>query len=185
MAMSDFTPNKLGFDVNGCMNAIMRMADAYMSQTSDILINLFKGEIDKNGNGSEFMRSDAKRAVREILHEVAEDHITIEAGLDEDMARSMAKDFYVRVMVVIHGNQAGGTLESKPGMSTFKKNVMNYGPSGAHTVYKLPSWFNQPDISDILRDNVMKNIEKYFKDMLNNLDLSLDANFFGQFITGG
>lgn len=183
--MSDFTPNKLGFNSAGCMRAIMAMADAYMSQTSDILITLFQKEIDRNGNGSKFMRSDAKSMVREILHEVTEDNIKIEAGFDEGTARSMAKDFYVRVMVVIHGNQAGGTLHSKPGMSTFKKNVVGYGKSGAETVYDLPSWFNQPDISGILRDNVMKEIEKYFEVMLIKINESLTGDFFAQFITGG
>ena len=182
--MSDFTPNKLGFDSRGCVNAIIRMADAYMSQTSDILINLFKLEIDRNGNGSSFMKSDAKKVVREILHEVAQDHITIEAGFDENMAKGMATDFYVRVMVVIYGNQAGGHIKSKPGLSTFKKNVVGYGPSTAKTVYDLPQ-FDQQDASEGIRDNVLKEIEKYFEVMLIKLDLSLDGNFFGQFITGG
>lgn len=183
--MSDFTPNKLGFNSAGCMNAIMRMADAYMSETSDILINLFKKEIDRNGNGSSFMRSDAKSVVHEILHEVTQDHIKIEAGFDEAMAAGMAKDFYVRVMVVIHGNQGGGTLTSKPGRSTFKKNVVGYGPSTAKTVYNLPSWFNQPDIAGVLRDNVLKEIEKYFEVMLIKIDMALTGDFFAQFITGG
>lgn len=183
--MSDFTPNKLGFDVNGCMNAIMRMADAYMSQTSDILINLFKKEIDRNGNGSSFMKGEAKKVVHEILHEVTRDHITIEAGFDEAMASGMAKDFYVRVMVVIYGNQANGKLMSKPGRSTFKKYVTNYGPSTAKTLYPLPDGFNQIDASQGIRENVLKDIEKYFEVMLIKIDSSLDGNFFSQFITGG
>ena len=183
--MSDFTPNKLGFDTNGCMNAILRMADAYMSQTSDILINLFKIEIDRNGNGSSFMKHDAKKVVREILHEVAQDHITIEAGFDENMARGMARDFYVRVMVVIYGNMANGYLWTKPGESTWKKNVTNYGPSGAKSIYMLPDEFDQADASEGIKNNVLKEIEKYFEVMLIKIDSSLDGNFFGQFITGG
>ena len=183
--MSDFTPNKLRFNSAACMQAIMAMADAYMSQTSDIMVTLFKKEIDRNGNGSSFMRSDAKKVVHEILHEVAQDHITIEAGFDEAMAASMAKDFYVRVMVVIHGNQAGGPLTSKPGMHTFKKNVVGYGLSTAETLYPLPPKFNQPDISAPLRDNVMKEIEKYFEVMMIKICESLSGDFFSQFITGG
>ena len=183
--MSDFVPNKLGFDTTGCMNAIMRMADAYMSQTSDILITLFRKEIDRNGNGSRDMKQDAKVVVREILHEVAEDHITIEAGFDEAMARSMATDYYVRIMVVIYGNQAGGKLTSKPGMSTFKKHVRGYGPSTAKTKYDLPDGFNQTDASQGIRENAMKDIEKYFEVMIIKINESLTGDFFGQFITGG
>lgn len=183
--MSDFTPNKLGFNTNGCMNAIMKMADAYMNQTSDIMITLFKKEIDRNGNGSSDMKRDAKVVVREILHEVAEDHITIEAGFDEAMARSMAVDYYVRTMVVIYGNQAGGALTSKPGMSTFKKHVRGYGPSTAKTKYFLPDGFNQVDASTGIRDNVMKDIEKYFEVMMIKINEALTGDFFGQFITGG
>ena len=153
--------------------------------TSDILVNLFKIEIDRNGNGADVMKNDAKKVVREIMREVAEDHITIEAGFDEDMARSMARDFYVRVMVVIHGNQAGGKLYSKPGMYTFKKHVIGYGPSTAKTRYKLPKGFNQVDVSKGIRNNVMKEIEKYFEVMMIKLCGSLTGEFFGRFITGG
>ena len=185
MAMSDFTPNKLGFDTNGFINALMRIADAYMSETSDILILLFKKEIDRNGNGAKIMKDDAKSVVREILHEVANDHITIEAGFDEEMARSMAKDFFVRVMVVIHGNQGGGRLTSKPGMSTFKKHVIGYGPSTAKTKYDLPEEFNQMDVSRGIRDNVMKDIEKYFDVMIAKISDALTPDFFSMFITGG
>lgn len=183
--MSDFIPNKLGFDSAGCMRAIMAMADAYMSQTSDILITLFRKEIDRNGNGSQDMKQDAKAIVHEILHEVAADHITIEAGFDENMAHGMAIDYYVRTMVVIYGNQAGGILTSKPGLSTFKKHVRGYGPSTAKTVYKLPDGFNQTDASGGIRENAMKEIEKYFEVMMIKICGSLDGNFFGQFITGG
>ena len=183
--MSDFVPHKLRFDSTGCMNAIMRMADAYMSQTSDILINLFKKEIDRNGNGSSFMKDDAKKVVREILHEVAQDHITIEAGFDENMARGMATDFYVRAMVVIYGNMANGYLWTKPGVSTWKKNVTNYGPSGAKSIYMLPDGFNQFDASQGIMENAMKDIEKYFDDMIIKINDSLTGDFFGQFITGG
>ena len=182
--MSDFIPNKLGFDVNGCMTAILRLADSLMSETADIMIILFKKEIDRNGNGSSFMKSDAKKVVREILHDVAADHITIEAGFDEAMARAMAIDFYVRTMVVIHGNQAGGPIHTKPGHSTWKKNVVGYGPSGAKTEYKLPQ-FDQSDASDGILENVMKDMEKYFTVLLIRLNEMLDGEFYGQFITGG
>lgn len=183
--MSDFTPNKLGFDSAGCMRAIMMMADAYMKETSDIMITLFQKEIDRNGNGSSDMKGDAKTLVREILHEVAADHITIDAGFDESMAQSMARDFYVRTMVVIHGNQAGGKLTSKPNMSTFKKHVRGYGPSTAKTVYDLPKDFNQEDASKGIRGNVMKEIEKYFEVMIIKINAALTGDFFGLFITGG
>lgn len=183
--MSDFTPNKLGFDSAGCMRAIMMMADAYMKETADIMITLFQKEIDRNGNGSSDMKGDAKTLVREILHEVAADHITIDAGFDESMAQSMARDFYVRTMVVIHGNQAGGKLTSKPNMSTFKKHVRGYGPSTAKTVFDLPDGFNQEDASDGIRGNVMKDIEKYFEVMIIKINVALTGDFFGQFITGG
>lgn len=183
--MSDFIPNKLRFDSAGCMRAIMAVCDALMSQTSDILINIFKKEIDRNGNGSSDMKADAKRIVHEILHEVAKDHITIEAGFDEEMAHSMASDYYVRTMVVIYGNQAEGKLTSKPGMSTYKKHVRGYGPSTAKTVYKLPAGFNQMDASEGIRDNAMKEIEKYFDVMIAKINITLTGEFFGQFITGG
>ena len=182
--MSDFTPNKLGFDSAGCQRAIIMVCDALMKETSDILVLLFKKEIERNGNGSKDMRSDAKQVVHEILHEVAEDHITIEAGFDEDMARGMALDFYVRTMVVIYGNQANGPIWSKPGQSTWKKHVRGYGPSTAKTAYPLYR-FNQFDFHDKMVENVMKEINKYFDVLIAKIASTLTGDFFGQFITVG
>ena len=180
--MADFTPNTLVFDTAGCMTAIMKLCDAYMSHNSDILLNLYKLQIDKNGNGSSFMKSEAKKVVHEILHEVAADHITIQAGFDEAMARSMARDFYVRAMVVLHGNQAGGPLETKPGTATFRKHVIGPYTSNAKTIYPLPAGFNQGDVSDGIQDNVMKDIEKYFLVMCAQINHDLDGDFFGRFL---
>ena len=63
----------------------------------------------------------------------------------------MATDYYVRTMVVIYGNQAGGKLTSKPGMSTFKKHVRGYGPSTAKTKYDLPDGFKPEDEYTMVR----------------------------------
>lgn len=164
----EFTKNQLSINTDACTDAIIRMAEAYMNQTSDKLVEIMKQQIDANGNGSHFMKSDAKKVVHEISRDVARDHITIEAGFDEAMASSMAKDFYVRTMVVIYGNQANGPIWTKPGQSTWKKNVIGYGPSGARTKYPLYR-FNQFDFHDKLVDNTMKEVEKYFKDMLGEI----------------
>ena len=176
-----FTPNKISINTAGATTAILKAAEAYMNQTSDKLIEIMKIQIDTNGNGSKIMRSDAIRAVREISREVAEDHITIEAGFDEAMAASMAKDFYVRTMVVIHGNQAGGPIHTKPGQSTWKKHVIGYGMSGAKSVYDIPQ-FNQNDVSKKIVDNTMKEVKKYFKEMLDALCKIIPgiiASYFG------
>ncbi len=162
----------------------MAAADALMSETSDILLMIMKKEIDRNGNGSSYMKTDAKRVVREILHEVVADHINIEAGFDEAMAHGMATDFYVRVMVVVYGNQAGGPITSKPGMATFKKHVTGPSPSTAKTKYDIPQ-FNQYDASDGILENTMKEIERYFDVMIAKLNDVLSAEFFAGFLTGG
>lgn len=183
--MSDFTPNKLGFDTKGCMTAIMRAADAYMSRTSDWLMFIMKKQIDINGVGSKWMKNDAKKMVREISHEVTEDHIKIEAGFDTEMARSMALDFYVRVMTVLFGNQSQGPLKSKPGRKTFRKHVIGPFDSKARTEYFLPDGFNFEGVSEHILNNTMMELEKYFKDMLDVLGMMFSGDFFGSFITGG
>ena len=187
--MSDFKPNKLGFDVDRCNDMLIQMADKLMDEQADVMVNLFKRQIDYNGNGDlEYMKDDAKLVVREILHEVARDHITIHAGFDEAMAKSMGIDFYVRTMVVIHGNQGGGPLHEKPGEETWKKYVMNRGmpnPDHRKADNMLPDGFNQYDVSEHIVENVMKDIEKHFRVMLMQLQAMCDSAFWSQFITGG
>ena len=180
---SDLVLYKVGFNAEACINAIIMMADAYMSQLSDELIRIMKQQID-GANGSGRMKGDAKKVVREIVHEVNRNHIHIESGFDEDMAHGMGLDFYVRVMVVVYGNQAGGGIVTKPGSSTWKKNVVGYGPSGAKSVYAIPQ-FNQGDASEGILQNTMNEIEKLFGHMLEAIEAKLTPAFFEQFITIG
>lgn len=183
--MSDFKPNKIGYNSKACMQSLLRVADAMMTESEDTLIRLYKYEIDRNGNGSHVMKESAKSVVRSIVHDVFEEKIHIEAGIDEKMARSMATEYYIRTMVVIHGNMAQGGIHSKPGMSTWKKHVRSFGPSTAQSKYDITQ-FNQWDVSDHIQENVMKQIEHWFRVMLIRLlEYCRTTNFFSQFITVG
>lgn len=184
--MSDFQRIPIGFDTKGCMEAMKRVIEAYMSRLDDIFVELFKQQIDANGHGSKYMKTDAKRVIREIRREVTDDFIESQVGFDEAYARSIATDFYVRVMVVLKGNQGQGKLYSKPGQKTWKKHVTNYSLSRAKTRYELPEGFNQEgDISGKIAENAVEEIEKYFKNTLIYLDQTFDENFFAMFVTGG
>lgn len=183
MAANDLKLNKIGFDYSGCMRELMKVADEYMTETEDVLIRLFKHEIDRNGNGSHVMKDDAKQVVRSIVHEVLDNTINIQAGFDENMAKGMALDFYVRVMVVLYGNQAHGNISTKPGENTWKKYVTNYGPSTAKTRYAIPQ-FDQFDVSQHIVDNVMKQVEAWFRVMLIKImEFCRDSNFFANYVT--
>lgn len=181
-----FERNPIGFDSAGCMRAIMKMAEAYMNQTADIMMEIMKKHIDRLGNGSKIMKADAKAAVREILREVTSEYINLEIGVDESYARAMSEQFYVRTMVVLHGNQAEGPIHTKPGRSTWKKHVdyrsiNNY----SKTVHPLPQFDWRLDFSELIVQDTIKDLEKYFRDMLNAIAGALDAEFFAGFITGG
>lgn len=184
MAGSDLKLNKIGFNWKSCMDSLIRVADSYMQETEDTLIRLFRYEIDKNGNGSSEMKSAAKKAIHEILHEVTDNKITIEAGFDPELAHSMATDFYVKAMVVFYGNMSEGHIHTKPGAYTWRKHVRDYHLSTAKSRYYIPQ-FSQRDVSQHIQDNVMKQIEKYFKVMLIRLNEFTKDGFYEQFITVG
>lgn len=178
-----FERNPVRFDSAGCMRAIMQRAEVYMSATAGQMIEIMRVHIDKLGNGSGAMKADAKAAVREILREVTSEYISMDIGVDESYARAMSEQFYVRTMVVLHGNQAEGPIHTKPGKSTWKKHV-NYRSVNNYskTVHPIPEFDWRLDYSQSIVDNTMKNIEKYFKKMLDYIADSCDAAFFAQFL---
>ena len=179
----NFESNNLTFDSAGCHAAIMKMAEAYMNMTSDKMMEIMRTCIDLLGNGSHTMKADAKKAVREILHEVTNNSINIEVGVDEAFARSMSEQFFVRTMVVLHGNNAEGPIHTKPGRSTWKKHL-NYRSvnTRSKSVYDIPDFDWRLDYTQSILDWTMRDIEKYFKDMLKFIEANCTADFFASFI---
>lgn len=191
MAMSDFTRTPIGYDANGFNRAFEAIIQAKTNQLSDKIIELFKQQIDINGNGSSIMKDDAKRAVREISNQIENGLLTLEVGIDEDYARSVSTQFYIRTMVVIEGNLklGGGKLYTKPGQDTWKKHVNYHSVNKrSHTVYRLKGFEQKSKSGKILKgvlDNVFKGADKYISSWLRDLNDVLSANFFAMFVTGG
>ena len=178
-----FERNPIGFDSAGCMRAIRMMAEAYMNQTEDIMIEIMKRHVKEYGNGSKIMISDAASAVREILREVTNEYINIEVGVDESYARAMSEQFYVRTMVVLHGNQAEGPIHTKPGRSTWKKHV-DYRSQNTYsrTVHPIPQFDWRVDVTQAVLKSTMQDIQQYFEDMLRYIGDACDAAFFARFL---
>ena len=179
----EFTKEPITFDGVACSRAIMKIAENYMSETSDKMVAIMRVWVDKLGNGSHIMRADAVAAVREILREVTSEYINIEVGVDEAMAKSMSEEFFIRTMVVLHGNQAGGPIKTKPGQTTWKKNV-TYSSVNTYSqsVYNIPQFDWRFDVAAGVVEMTMKEIEKYFKDMLSSIEKICTAEFFASFL---
>ena len=176
--------NKFGFDSAACFAAIQQICDGYMTTCAEHLLRIMRRQIEDGGNGSWFMRHTALAQVKEILHEVTDEHIKIRGGIDEDELKGAAEEVYVRVMVVLHGNQANpGDWTTKPGEDTFGKHVVAKGPSLARSKHPLPESWRQFDVSGGIIDNTMKEVEKYFSDMISAIKGALNGSFYAQFVT--
>ena len=184
--MNDFIRKPLSFDSAAFMRNFTKFCEGAMEACAEKLVEIVKHEIMRIGNGDiDKMRPDAARQVKEVLREVTNDHITFGVGVDADQLQSISEELYVRVMVVIFGNQGGGRLRTKPGQDTFKKYVTAKGPSSALESYDLPDEFNQFNKRDYIASNSIKQIARYFKDMINAINVWIDGNFFGGYIRGG
>ena len=179
-----FERNKLSFDSGACIESMKQTMSAYMNMLSDQFIEIMRKQIDINSLASKRMKSDAKSAVREVSREITNEFIEAKVGFDESYARGLAVDFYVRTMVVMFGNQAGGPITTKPGQSTWKKHVTNYSESTAKTEYAIPQ-FDQPGFANKILENTIKQIEKYMKDMLRSMSQVFNGSFYGAFLRGG
>jgi len=186
---NDFIPNRLSFDVAGCMALIKNIYGLYLDDLSAKLVEIVQYEIMKNGNGSKIMRLSAASEVKETRREITDEMIILEAGIDLDALKG-SEPIFVRVSVVLHGNQAGGPLKSKPGQDTWTKHVGYKRLSPAKTVFDLPDGFNQDDVSEQIEtevskqisENASKQIDKYAKTFADNVRQALNAIDWSAFV---
>lgn len=184
--MSDWHPNHLSFDSAGAMALIKNIIDAHLSELSDYLVRIVRGEIWLNGNGSHLMRLYADAAVKETKREITNTNVTLEVGIKMD---ELPEDGFVRVSVVLHGNQAGGPLMTKPGQITWTKHVLAKHKSTAQTSYLLPDGMNQGEKMDDILKNIEENIKHESKKYVDNFIEAVNADVrrinWSAFLRGG
>lgn len=184
--MKDNVLARMSFDTATCFTSIQQIAMSEMNYLEEELIKIFKDEISRNGNGSGIMVQAAEDAVHEISREVTNEFIEYSVGIDEDQLRGMSIDTYVRVMTVIHGNNADGPLHSKPGQVTFRKHVLTHGISTAKTIYNLPDGFNWPvDVAGHINRNAVKRIQLLFTEAISRISQAVTSDLLSSFVIMG
>ena len=179
--MSDFIPNKLGFNVRGAMAAIEEAIMICLDELSVDFQEIIRKEIIKNGNGSGIMKDEAMRHVKEISRKIDSNVVELEVGVDEEIGDERAR---IRTVVVLHGNLNSGPLLTKPGQSTWRKHVSYRATSNATTIYHLDNLM-QLDIAGKLLENSMKQVERYAKGFLNSIAQAVQTIDFSEYITVG
>lgn len=187
---NDFHANSLSFNTVNFMDLFKKICDVYLDDLSEKLKNLVMGEIWLNGNGSyKEMRLTACAAVRETKREITNDHITLEVGIDLDDLKKVSEAIYVRVYVVLHGNQSEGRLHEKPGIATWNKHIIYKrmpNPDNRNSDNYLPDEFNQNDVSaDIITKtsaNVEKNADKYIKNFVDGVTNTIQRMDLSAFV---
>lgn len=179
--MSDFTPNKLSLNTNGLMNEINESIDICLDELSYKFQEIIIKEIRQNGNGSGLMKDEAVRHVKEISRKIRNGTIELEVGVDENIGEERAR---IRTIVVLHGNLHNSPFVTKPGENTWRKHVAYRAKSNAKSVYVLYNLM-QFDVSKNLLENSMKEIEKYTKDFLDNVQRAINLIDFSEYIIVG
>ena len=185
MAVSDWTQYKIGFDSAGCNALIKKIYNVHLDVLSEKLINIVRGDIWLNGNGSfKVMRLFTVALVEELKREIASDHILLEVGIKMDQ---LPEDAFVRVSVVLHGNQASGPLVTKPGVATWGKHVIGHEVhvKAGEESYDLPEGFTKYDVIDEIKKNVDNNIQRHINDFMNAVAADVSRINWSAFITGG
>jgi len=197
--MSDFIPNKLGFNAAGYMREFKNYVNIALNRLSFAVQGIMKNEIMANGNGSKVMRETACNQVQELEREIGDNEVKLVIGIDESKLGGFTNQVYTRTMVVLHGNVASGPLMTKPGRMTWKKNVsyMSVSPptneDGTPRKPKMmPDGFMQFEKvngfgdSRHMLDNIMnKEINRAIDDFYDILTQLLNNIDYSQFITGG
>ena len=187
--MSDLQINHLSFDTKGFMSLFLAIVNTHLDTLSQYLKNLVMGEIWLNGNGSAIMKLTACAHVKETNRVVTSDMIELDVGIDMD---GLPENIYVRISVVLHGNQGSGPLYEKPGVATWNKHVIAKGipdPDRRNADNALPAGFNQTDKMKDIEKGISENIEhranKYVNDFLRALEADLSRVDWSSFLIVG
>ena len=197
--MSDFTPNKLGFDTTGYIAEFERYLDIALDWLSFDVQSIMKNEIMANGNGSKVMRQTACAQVKELSRVINGGNVELSVGVDESSLGGFTSQVFVRTAVVLHGNVAFGPLMTKPGQLTWKKDVSYMSLSPAvnkdgtpRESRMLPKSFMQYERVNgfgadrqMLDDIMNKRINRAVKDFFSHLSQLVHNIDYSQFITGG
>jgi len=181
--MSDLTLFRVRFDKAGYMAEVKSCINIALDQLSGHMHDVMCRAISQCSEAANVMIMEAQKNVKEISREVTDSTAVIEVGIDEG-AIAGGEQGYVRVMVALHGNLAGGPIFTKPGQSTWKKHVAGKGPSGATVEYALP-FFEQSDHSDVMMKAFEHDIAKHIKDFESIVHAMLDAIDYSRYLIGG
>lgn len=197
--MSDFIPNKLGFNTNAYIREFDRYLDIALNRLSFSVQDIMRREIMTNGNGSREMRETACAQVHELERKINNNEVTLVIGIDESKLGGFSDQVFVRTMVVLHGNVTHSPLMTKPGQMTWKKDVsyMSLSPptnkDGSPRKPKMmPDGFMQFEkasgfgASRQMLDNIFGDqLNHVIDDFYNLLDQLISNIDYSQFITGG
>lgn len=183
MAKNDLELYSIGFDAEGYIHELHTCIDRALDWLSDVMSMEIKKVIAQCSEASSIMIDETLKHVREISRKITDGVVELEVGIDEG-AISGSEQTYVRVMVTLHGNLAGGLLYTKPGQSTWKKHVTGPSMSNARAVYALPQ-LQQFDNSGRMMENFEKEIQKYVNDFYDMLYAMVALIDYSQFLTGG
>lgn len=184
MAKIEFKPNKLYFDTAGAIKAIQKLVEDRLGEVADTMVVIIRKEIMNNGNGSTFMRQTAANAVEKELTKSTSTEVEYEIGFND--AVMGVDELFVRIMVVMHGNQAHGRLWTKPGSLTYKKHVTGPSESSAQSTHPLPEGFNwTEDITQHVIDNADKEIKHLFDACINQINQEINGSLLAPFFHVG
>jgi len=193
MAMSDFTPNKLGFDERGYMVEFEECINLALNHLSVKVQDLMAREIMSNGNGTVEMRSTACRQIKELSRKIEKGTVELVVGIDEGSLGGFSSQTFVRTVVVLHGNVANGPLMAIPNKMAWDKGVTHYRVSDrVKNAYYLPDGMMQYEkvngfgaerhMLDNIFEHQINHVIDDFYDMLDHLLNSID---YSKYITVG
>lgn len=180
MSKNDLEIYSAYFDKAAYMHEVMDIINSQLDILSMHMDEVICEAIAQNTESSDVMIADTLAQVKEISRSVSPEEVSIEVGIDEgDIGGGIQT--IIRVLVTLHGN---GHIVTKPGGSTWKKDVTGPGESGALSVYSIPQ-FDQGDHSGAMMHQFDQQIKPYAQEFLQSVVALIQAIDYDKFLRIG
>lgn len=179
--------NSFSYNSAACMNEVQSILKTLVEKYAGLFVDIFKKNIEEGtslGPGKPQWRQELTKHIQEQAFNISSSIIEAEIGFPENLY-SMSYGLFMKAMLVMYGSGIHGLYPKRitagpPGRLVWDSDL-NYQVPSLQDAHDLPLTWNH--IGNDALNETLKDMAKYFDDLLNEAYRSIDASLFRRYVS--